>query len=325
MSTNLKKILIADRFAVEALIELKKNKTFEVEVYADEKLADANALIIRSKFKIDANRLNLAKNLEVIVTCTSGFDHIDLVETEKRGIKVMYTPEANITSAAEHTWALILACARQIVGANKELKCGNWSRDPFVAFELENKILGVVGLGRIGQRVSRIAQAFGMQVIAFDPYQEESVFSKLNVRRQSYDEVLKQADILTFHVPATSETKNMFNRTHLESIDEELIVINTSRGSVINEDDLAQALLEKKIRMAALDVFHREPLGKESKLLKCANAILTPHLGAYTEEAFLKASLQAVQLVENYFTKTILVNELPLKNEWGSLSFKERT
>ncbi|MBC7742829.1 MAG: hydroxyacid dehydrogenase [Bdellovibrionaceae bacterium] len=320
-----KKILIADRFAVEALIELKKNKNFEIETYAEEKLVTANAVIIRSKLKIDAKLLEKAKNLEVIVTCTSGYDHIDLKETEKRGIQVMYTPEANVTSAAEHTWALIMTCVRQIVAANKELKSGTWSRDPYLAFELESKILGIVGLGRIGQRVARMALAFDMQVIAFDPYQDENVFTKLNVRRQSYDEVLKQADILTFHVPATFETNNMFNRSHYESVDEHLILINTSRGAVINEDDLVLALQQKQIRMAALDVFAKEPLGKESKLLKCQNAILTPHLGAYTEEAFLKASMQAAELLTNYFNKKLLMNSLPLKNEWGSMSFKERT
>ncbi|MBC7421194.1 MAG: hydroxyacid dehydrogenase [Bdellovibrio sp.] len=321
----MKKIVIADRFAVEALIELKKNKNFRVENYTETNIAEANALIIRSKFAVDANLLNQAKNLELIVTCTSGYDHIDLKETAQRNIKVMYTPEANVTSTAEHTWALLMACTRHIVFAHKEMKAGVWTRDPFVGFELENKTLGIIGLGRIGQRVAKMAQAFGMTVIAFDPYQLEDTFKKANVQRQSYEEVLKQSDILTFHVPATFETHHMLNRSHFEYVHEDLILINTSRGSVINEDDLADALQEKAIACAGLDVFNKEPLPRDSKLRKCTNAILTPHLGAFTEEAFLKASMQAAQQVENYFSKNILMNALPLQNEWGSLSFKERT
>ncbi len=321
----MKNIVIADRFAVEALVELKKNKSFQVETLSEANLTEANALIIRSKFKVDADVLNKAKNLELIVTCTSGYDHIDLKETEKRNIKVMYTPEANIVSAAEHTWALLMACTRHVVFAHKEMKAGVWTRDPFIGFELENKTLGIIGLGRIGQRVAKMAQAFNMQVLAFDPYQTEDVFTKANVQRQSYEEVLKQSDILTYHVPATFETHHMLNRSHFEYVHNDVILINTSRGSVINEDDLADALQEKRIRCAGLDVFNKEPLPRDSKLRKCTNAILTPHLGAFTEEAFLKASMQAARQTENFFTHQTLINTLPLQNEWGSLSFKERT
>ncbi len=321
----MKKIMIADRFAIEALVELKKNKNFSVETYSTENIEQANALIIRSKFIVDASVLDRAINLELIVTCTSGYDHIDLNETQKRNIKVMYTPEANVTSAAEHTWALLMACVRHIVFAHKEMKAGVWTRDPFVGFELEDKTLGIIGLGRIGQRVAKIAKAFGMQVIAYDPYQVDAAFLSAGVQRQSYEEVLKQSDILTFHVPATFETHQMLSRSQFEYVHDKLILINTSRGSVINEDDLADALQDGAIACAGLDVFTKEPLPRDSKLRKCTNAILTPHLGAFTEEAFIKASMQAAQQTENYFQNNILINTLPLQNEWGSLSFKERT
>ena len=322
---TVKKIMICERFSLEASIKLKENKDFHVISYDPAELANANALIIRSKFKIDRELLDKSPNLQLIVTCTSGFDHIDLKETTVRNITVMFTPEANVISAAEHTWALLMACVRNIVSAHKEMKAANWNRDPFITYELENKILGIVGLGRVGQRVAGFAKAFGMKIVAFDPYQPLEVFQNHDAERTSFDELLKQSDIISFHVPATFETHHMLSRPHYESIDEATIIINTSRGSVINEDDLAEALMEKKIRCAGLDVFNKEPLSRDSKLMKCANVIMTPHLGAFTEEAFLKASMQAARLTQNFFQNNKTENTLPLKNEWGSLSFKERT
>jgi D-3-phosphoglycerate dehydrogenase len=180
-------------------------------------------------------------------------------------------------------------------------------------------------VGRIGQRVARIASAFDMPVLAFDPYQTDEAFKKSGAERVSYEEVLKQSDILSFHVPLTFETKNMFNRSQIEYVSPDLILVNTSRGGVINEEDLAQALLDKKIKCAGLDVFSKEPLPRDAKILKCPNVVLTPHLGAYTHEAFLKASLSAAHLVLNFFENHQTQNTLPLKNDWGKLSFAERT
>ncbi|MGZ3692145.1 MAG: NAD(P)-dependent oxidoreductase, partial [Pseudobdellovibrio sp.] len=245
---EVKNILICDRFAIEASVQLKSNSQFNVSSYSEDQLTTAHALIIRSKFKITKELLDKTPQLEVIVTCTSGYDHVDLIETKKRGITVMYTPEANAVAAAELTWALISAANRNISLANKELKAGLWNREHFVSNELAGKTLGVVGLGRIGSRVAKIANAFDMQVVAFDPYQTEENFQKVSARRCSYEEVLKQSDILTFHVPFTFETKNMFSRSQLEYVAPELIVINASRGQVINEDDLVEALNNKQIK-----------------------------------------------------------------------------
>lgn len=319
-----KNILICDRFAVEAIVQLKICSQFSVAQFSEDKLATAHGLIIRSKFKINKELLDKTPQLEIIVTCTSGYDHIDLVETKKRNITVMYTPDANATSASELTWSLILAATKEINLANKDLKAGLWNRDHYVTQELAGKSLGIVGLGRIGQRVAKIAQAFDMQILAFDPYQTEEAFEKVVARRCSYEELLKQSDIISFHVPATFETKNMFSRSQIEYVSPEIIVINASRGNVVNEDDLVEALNNKKIKFAALDVFAKEPLGRESKLLKCQNVILTPHLGASTEEAFLKASLEGCERITQYFLHQKVLNTLPLQNDWGSLSFAER-
>lgn len=321
----MKNVLICERFALEALMKLKLNKNLQVENYSAEKLKDAHALIIRSKFAITRELLEQAPALEVIVTCTSGFDHIDLAETQKRQITVMFTPDANATSAAELTWSLLMAANRQITAANESLKKGTWTRDHFFSNELSQKTIGIVGLGRIGQKVAAMAKAFQMNVLAFDPYTQEESFSKTQAVRCSYEELLKQSDFISFHVPATSETKNMFNKSHIEVVSPNLTVINTSRGQVINEDDLAAALNDKKLKFAALDVFNKEPLTRDSKLLKCSHIILTPHLGAYTEEAFLKASFEAAERIQDFFTNQKVLNTLPLQNDWGSLSFSERT
>ena len=324
-SKEKKSILICERFAVEALVKLKQNSSFQVETFSEEKIQTANALIIRSKFKINKELLDKAPQLEVIVTCTSGYDHIDLEETKKRQICVMYTPDANIVSTAELTWALILSANRKVNLAHKEMKSGVWNRELFISNELANKTLGVVGLGRVGSKVAKIAKAFDMQVLAFDPYQTDETFEKAGALRVSYEEVLKGSDVLTFHVPATFETKNMFGASQIEYVSPDIIIINASRGSVIKEDDLADALNSKKIKFAGLDVFAKEPLQRESKLLKCQNVVLTPHLGAFTEEAFLKASLEACERITQYFLNQKSLNTLPLQNDWGSLSFLERT
>lgn len=332
MSSDLseKKILICDRFAIEAFATLKKNSFLNLipiksEAQFQEEIKTAHALIIRSKQKITASVLDQAPLLKVIITCTSGYDHIDLDETKKRQIAVMYTPEANQVSASELTWGLLLDCVRHITAAHRQIKSGQWQREPFVGIELAKKTMGIVGLGRIGSKVAKIANAFDMTVLAFDPYQDDEQFEAAKATRVSYEELLKQSDVLSFHVPATKETKNMFNRTHYEFVHPDLILINTSRGSVIQEDDLAEALLEKKIKAAGLDVFEKEPLSNESKLLKCTNLIMTPHLGAFTEEAFIKASMQGALQLENYFKTEKIENGLPLVNAWGSLSFQERT
>ncbi|OFZ31278.1 MAG: hypothetical protein A2622_01405 [Bdellovibrionales bacterium RIFCSPHIGHO2_01_FULL_40_29] len=324
----IKKVLICDRFAMEATVHLRKIPDLQIVLaqtpeHLSSELATAQGLLIRSKQKINAAFLNEAPKLEVIVTCTSGFDHIDLTETKKRNIAVMFTPEANQISAAELTWGLLLACARHIPQAHKDLKSRTWNREPYLGFELAGKTLGIVGLGRIGTRVAAMGKAFGMTLLAFDPYCDDSAFSISGAERCSYDELLKQSDAITFHVPGTKETTHMLNRIHFEMLSPTAVIVNTSRGAVIHEDDLADALFENKIKAAALDVFGREPLDKNSKLFKCSNAILTPHLGAYTEEAFFKASMQGALQIENFFKSKKLENSLPLINQWGSLSFQE--
>lgn len=321
-------IIITEKFSLEALIHLKQSGLFEVAQVkvpqlTDDHLQRAQGLIIRSQTKITADFLEKMPALKMIITCTSGFDHIDLTATQHKKIQVMYTPDANSQSAAELTWGLILSLHRNIFDSFRQIKAGLWDREPLVGSEVYGKTIGIIGLGRIGQKISRFAQAFGLKVVAFDPYQDDAIFHELNLERSSYEEVLKQADILSFHVPLTAETKNMLNRSHFEYTHKDVVIINTSRGSVINEDDLAEALESGLVKMAALDVFAKEPLGRDSKLIKSSKVILTTHIGALTEQAFSKASLEASNLCIDFFKNNKTKNNLPFENEWGSLMFQD--
>lgn len=324
-----KKVLIADRFAQDSFLYLQQHPLLEV-VRADspihlpqEHLINAHALLIRSRTQIDEALLKKARNLQVIITATSGFDHIDLEATQKWGVTVMNTPHANIESAAQLTFALVLSCANRLSQAQKQIKAGEWERHQLIGLELAGHTYGIIGLGRIGTRVAQLAQAFGMNVIAFDPYQEDEVFEKLKVPRLSYEEVLKSSDILSFHVPKTLETDRMLNRSHFEYIHRGMILINSSRGSVIAEQDLCEAIEKGWLSAVGLDVFEKEPLPRTSKLLTFHNVVLTPHIGANTEDAFFKASNYAAQKTVAFFTDGSTSDTLPPRAPWyGATPFK---
>lgn len=324
-----KKILITDRFAHDSYLYLQQHSHFEV-VRSDnpqhlplEHLVSANALIIRSRTKINEELLQKARQLQLIVTCTSGFDHIDLDATQKWGVTVMHTPTANIESAAQLTWGLVLNCVNNIPQASKMVKAGDWNRDLITGMELTGRTYGIVGLGRIGSRVAELAQAFGMNVVAYDPYQEDDVFERLHIPRLSYEEVLKTADVLSFHVPKTLETEHMLNRSQFEYIHRGIVLINTSRGSVINENDLCEALEKGWLRSVGLDVFEKEPLHRNSNLLKYPNVVLTPHIGANTEDAFFKASQIAANKLMAFFVDGSTSDTLPPRAPWyGAAPFK---
>lgn len=324
-----KKILITDRFAQDSFLYLQQHSQFEI-VRSDnpqhlplEHLVSAHALIIRSRTRIDEELLKKARQLQLIVTCTSGFDHIDLEATQKWGVTVMHTPTANIESAAQLTWGLVLSCVNNIQAAHKMVKAGEWNRDQITGIELAGRNYGIVGLGRIGSRVAELAQAFGMNVVAYDPYQEDEVFERLAIPRLSYEEVLKTADVISFHVPKTLETEHMLNRSQFEYIHRGIVLINTSRGSVINENDLCEALEKGWLRSVGLDVYEKEPLNRNSNLLKYPNLVLTPHIGANTEDAFFKASQIAANKLMAFFVDGSTSDTLPPRAPWyGAAPFK---
>lgn len=316
-----KVVLISDRFTQEALLTLESQAFLDVRRSPTPNLEQlnlegVNGLLIRSRTPVTRQVLSRAKSLQVIVTATSGFDHIDLEACAEWGITVMFTPGANVESAAQLTWALVLACANKVVNAHREIKAGTWNRDLLTGTELADKTYGIVGLGRIGSRVASIAEAFGMHVIAYDPYQDDAAFREAGAERVAYEEVLKQSDVLSFHVPRTRETHLMLNRSQLEYIHRGLILVNTSRGSVISEPDLVEALEQGWIGAAGLDVFEKEPLPRTSKLPNFQNVVLTPHIGATTVEAFAKASEQAAFKLIRFFMEGSTADTLPPKAPW---------
>lgn len=319
-------VLITDRFSLDALARLQSHAKLKVHVSqtplpSDDELKTTQALIIRSRTKIDRAILDRAPNLQVIITATSGFDHIDLALVEERQLRVMFTPEANAASACELTWALVLACARRVPEAHRSVKNGDWRRESLVGTELAGKTYGVVGLGRIGTRVARIAHAFGMKVIAFDPYQDGEHFTRENVSCVSLEELLKLADVISFHVPKTTETHHLVTLYSLEYLNRGAIVINTSRGSVIAEPDLIEALQKGWIAACGLDVFEKEPLPRHSPLQTFANVVLSPHLGATTHEAFAAASSEAAQKLIDFVEAGCVSDPLPPDETWYRMGF----
>lgn len=322
------KILITDRFAIEG--EAKLRPFFEVmrsetHIPTQDELRKVKALIIRSRTKITKELLDLAPDLELIITSTSGYDHIDFDQTTERKIKVSYTPEANGQSAAELTVLLILASAREINLASQMVRTGIWKRTDIKGYQLAGKSLGIVGLGRVGSRVSKIAHAMGMDVYAYDPYKEDLAFEEAHAKRLGYTELLRMCNIVSYHVPSTKETYQMLNRRLFEDMLPGMIVINTSRGEVWNELDILHGLTTGVLERAGFDVFVKEPLPKDSSFINHPKVVTTPHIGATTEEAFLASSTMAAQKCIDYFNRQVLTDELPAQSPWWKYQFRRNT
>jgi D-3-phosphoglycerate dehydrogenase / 2-oxoglutarate reductase len=260
-------------------------------------LPDADALIIRSATKADADFLSHAAKLKVIARAGVGVDNVDVAEATRRGIVVMNTPDGNTISTAEHTFALMLALARQIPQAHASLVAGRWDRKLFMGLELRGKTLGVVGFGRIGRAVAKRAIAFDMNVVAFDPYIPADVAADLGVTLVTLDELFAQADFVSFHTLLTDETRAMINAESLTKMKRGVRLVNAARGALINEADLATALKTGHVAGAALDVFQNEPVEEGNPLIGLDNVVHTPHLAASTEDAQTVVAVEAAQLV----------------------------
>lgn len=316
-----KKVLVTDRFHHDSFLTLQNQKFLDVQKthtpdLTQVDLSDVHGLVIRSRTAINEDIFKRAPQLQVIITATSGFDHIDLKEAERWGVTVMFTPEANAASAAQLTWTLVLACCHKLNEAQKMVRSAQWNRELITGTELQGKTYGIIGLGRIGQRVASLATAFGMKVMAYDPYADDQAFRDAEAERVAYEEVLKHSDVLSFHVPKTSETQRMLNRSHFEYINRGIILINTSRGQVVHEPDLIEALDQGWIGACGLDVYEKEPLPKDHRLLKYPQLVLTPHVGASTFEAFAKASEDASLKLIRFFIEGSASDTLPPKASW---------
>ncbi|EHP88261.1 phosphoglycerate dehydrogenase [Methanotorris formicicus] len=283
------KILVTDPLHEDAIKILKEVGDVEVATGLSkeellEKIKDAEVLVVRSGTKVTREVIEHAEKLKVIGRAGVGVDNIDLDTATEKGIIVVNAPDASSISVAELTMGLMLAAARNIPQATESLKRGEWDRKRFKGIELYGKTLGIVGLGRIGQQVAKRAQAFGMNIIAYDPYIPEEIANSLGIRLVSINDLCKESDFITLHVPLTPKTKHMIGKEQIDLMKKNTIIVNCARGGLIDEKALYEALKEKRIRAAALDVFEEEP-PKDNPLLTLDNVIGTPHQGASTEEA----------------------------------------
>lgn len=285
------KILIADPISEKGVELLRADPRFCVDVntgLGEDKLCeiigDYDALIVRSQTKVNKRLIEAARKLRVIGRAGVGVDNVDVEAATRRGIIVMNTPGGNTISTAEHTFSMMLALSRKIPQAHASVKAGHWERKSFEGVELYNKTLGIIGMGRIGSEVARRAIAFGMRVLAYDPFLSPSRAKALQVEVVELDEIYRRADYITLHVPMTDETRGMINKHAIAKMKDGVRLINCARGGIIVESDLAEAIQSGKVAGAALDVFETEP-PKNSPLRQLDAVILTPHLGASTQEA----------------------------------------
>ena len=262
--------------------------------YLDQ-MQDADALIVRIA-KCDGHAIEHSPNLKVIGRTGVGYDTVDVKKATELGIPVVITPGANNRSVAEHAVAMMFALSKNLVQAQNEMCAGNWEiRGAGKAFELEGKTVGVIGMGAIGWETAKICQGCGMKVAGYDPFMSREKIEALGAKYYAdYRELLKTADIITIHVPLTEETRNMIAKEQLASMKKTALIINCSRGGIINESDLVQALREGVIAGAGTDVYCNEPPKTDDPLLNCPNLIVSPHSAAQTREAVIKMAQMCI-------------------------------
>jgi D-3-phosphoglycerate dehydrogenase len=297
------RVLVSDQLSEEGLAALRGDNQVEVVVKTGlapeelkQEIAEAHALLVRSATKVTAEVIAAGAKLMVIGRAGVGVDNIDVPAATRRGIVVCNSPEGNTVAAAEHTWALILALARSIPAASASVAAGEWKRSAFMGVELFNKTLGVIGLGKIGREVALRAAAFGMRVVADDPFVSADQAARLGTEIVALPELLARSDFITIHVPLNRDTRHLLDAAALAQVKPGVRIINCARGGIVDEAALARAIEEGRVAGAGLDVFEKEPPA-DSSLLGLSNVVLTPHLGASTEEAQLKVAVDVAQQV----------------------------
>ena len=309
------RVLIADKLEASG-IELLQAAGIEVDnrpgLKAEELKAAmqaADAVICRSQPKLSAEYFENPGKCRAVARAGVGVDNIDTVAATRKGVVVMNTPGGNTVSAAEHTIALLLALSRRIPVADATMKAGGWDRNKFVGTEVAGKVLGVIGLGRIGREVARRAKGLDMKVIALDPFVTAAKASELGYETAAnLDELLPKVDYLTLHVPGGAETKSLIGARELGLMKKTARVLNVARGGIIDEKALADALAAGTIAGAGVDVFSAEPIAADNPLVKAPNIVLTPHLGASTAEAQENVAVEAAQLIKDFLLSGQVAN-----------------
>jgi D-3-phosphoglycerate dehydrogenase len=263
-------------------------------------VGDYDALIIRSRTKVDKDVLDRASRLKLVARPGTGLDNVDVEYAKAKGIQVVNSPESLVEAVAEHVTLLMLAMSRRLVVADQSMKQGKWEKSSLMGSELKGKVLGIVGLGRIGRRIGEISRTLGMSVIMYDVITiPADAIEKLQCKVVGLDELFQTADFITLHVPMTQDTRHMVDEKRLASMKRTAFLVNTSRGGVVDETALVAALGEGQIAGAALDVFETEP--PTGAILSAPNVVLTPHIGGQTEEAQVNAITIVGEKVRAFF------------------------
>ncbi len=304
-------VLIAEELSPATVAELGDG--FEIK-YCDgadraaliPAIATADAILVRSATKVDAEAIAAATNLKVIARAGVGLDNVDIPAATEAGVLVVNAPTSNIVSAAELAVGLLMASARNIVPANLALKNGKWARSKFGGVELQDKTVGIIGMGKIGLLVAKRLAGFDMKFVAYDPYVKQAPTGGPEIKMVELDELLKVSDFITLHLPKTAETVGLINADALKKVKPTVHIINAARGGVLDETALLDALNEGRVAGAGLDVYAAEPC-TDSPLFALEQVVATPHLGASTEEAQEKAGVAVAQSVVAFFAG----NEVP--------------
>ncbi|MEY4493642.1 MAG: hypothetical protein RL355_991 [Actinomycetota bacterium] len=304
-------VLIAEELSPATVAELGDG--FEIK-YCDgadraaliPAIATADAILVRSATKVDAEAIAAATNLKVIARAGVGLDNVDIPAATEAGVLVVNAPTSNIVSAAELAVGLLMASARNIVPANLALKSGKWARSKFGGVELQDKTVGIIGMGKIGLLVAKRLAGFDMKFVAYDPYVKQAPTGGPEIKMVELDELLKVSDFITLHLPKTAETVGLINADALKKVKPTVHIINAARGGVLDETALLDALNEGRVAGAGLDVYAAEPC-TDSPLFALEQVVATPHLGASTEEAQEKAGVAVAQSVVAFFAG----NEVP--------------
>lgn len=306
------KILVSDPISDQGIEILKKE--FDVDIATGlppaeliKRIGNYEALIVRSETQVTKDVINAGKKLKIIGRAGVGVDNIDVNTATERGIIVVNAPEGNTISAAEHTIAMMMAMSRNIPQANASLKSKKWDRKKFMGVEVRGKVLGVVGLGRIGAEVAKRAQGMEMNVLAYDPFISQERAAELGVELTTVEDIVRRADYITVHTPLTKETKDLISSKEFAIAKKGVRLINCARGGIINEEALAQAVKDGIVSGAAIDVFTKEP-PFENPLIELDRVIMTPHLGASTEEAQINVAVSVAEQIVN------ALKGLPVKN-----------
>jgi D-3-phosphoglycerate dehydrogenase len=309
------KVLVADKISSKGVQYLRNQPGFEVvEAYnsAPEKLLtlvkDVQAIVVRSETKITAEVIAAAPKLQVVGRAGVGVDNVDVEVATERGVVVMNTPSGNTIATAELTFTHMLCGARPVPQAAGSMREGKWDRKSFAGLELHRKVLGVVGLGRIGGEVAKRAQAFGMRVLAYDPYLAPSRAKAMQVEQVELDALLRESDYVTVHMPLTDQTRYMIDEAALAKMKKGVRIFNCARGGIIKEAALIAALKSGQVAAAGLDVYEDEPLPADHELRKLANVTLTPHLGASTAEAQESVGIEIAEAIADALRGGVIRN-----------------